>query len=134
MRYSTISDEEIHEIKKMYESIMSKSSHGLFHSTGKIIGQHIIKEITDRDRFFEEASRILKDRDIVRDISFEEKTITVRGSIEVTTSESNTCDILRGIIAALYRGYYDKKIYCEEKECESKGADACRFEIMEEVV
>lgn len=134
MRCATISEEEIHEIKKMYESIMSKSSHGLFHSTGKIIGQNIAKGISDRDRLFEEAAVILKERNIVREISFAEKTVTVRGSIEVTNSDSTTCGVLRGIITHLYQERYGKKLYCEEIQCESTGEEYCKFEIKEDII
>ena len=94
----------------------------------------MVKAIQDRDRFFEEAARILKDRNIVEDISFDEKTVTVTGSIEVRKEDHPTCDVLRGMLQALYRAYYGKKVYCEEIQCESTGADKCIFEMREEVI
>lgn len=134
MRYATISEEEIHEIKKMCESIMSRSSHGLFHSTGKIIGQSITKSISDKDRLFEEAAIVLKERDMVKEIFFDEKTVTVRGSIEVKSSDSATCSILKGIIIHLYQERLGKKLYCEEVQCESTGEECCKFEIREDII
>ncbi|HDH41789.1 MAG TPA: hypothetical protein ENG12_05235 [Candidatus Altiarchaeales archaeon] len=134
MRYISISQSEIQEIKRLHESVLSKSSGGLFYSIGRKFGRDIAKEIQDRDRFFEEAARILKDRNIVEDISFDEKTVTVKGSIEVRKENHPTCDVLRGMLQALYRAYYGKKVYCEEIQCESTGADKCIFEMREEVI
>jgi len=134
MRYISISQSELQEIKRLHESILSKSSGGLFYSIGRRFGENIVKEIQDRDRFFEEVARILKERNIVEDISFDEKTVTVNGSIEVRKVDYPACDILRGILVALYREYYGKKVYCEENQCESTGADKCIFEMREEVI
>jgi len=134
MRYISISQSEIQEIKRLHESILSKSSGGLFYSMGRKFGENMVKEIQDRDRFFEEAARILKERNVVEDISFDEKTVTVKGSIEVGKVNHSTCDVLRGIVLALYRAYYGKKVYCEETQCGSTGADKCIFEMREEVI
>lgn len=139
MHYITLSENEISEIKKLHESLLSKSSHGIFYSIGKIIGENIAKEIasnqlSDWGKFSDEASRILKERGFVEQISFEEKKVTVKGSIEVTNSQSMTCDILRGIISALHKAYFKSVIYCEETSCESMGAGNCVFEIHSEVV
>ncbi len=134
MRYVSISQSELQEVKRFHESILSKSSGGLFYSIGRKFGENIVKEIQDRDRFFEGTARILKERNVVEDISFDEKTVTVKGSIEVGRADHPTCDILRGIVLALYRAYYGKKVYCEEIQCESTGADKCIFEMREEVI
>ncbi len=128
-----VSKDELCEIKRLHESILSKSSHGLFHSMGKIIGKKIIEEIQDRNRFFEEATRILKERGIIEDASFKEKKIIMKGSIEAVNGEVSNCDLLRGIIVSLYVEYYQKKVYCKEIQCESRGAQKCIFEIKEDI-
>jgi predicted hydrocarbon binding protein len=134
MRYVMLSEDEVQEIKKLHESLLSKSSHGLFHSVGKILGESIIKEITDDAKFFDEAARILKERKIVEEVSFDSGKVTARGCIEIKDSDSPTCDVMRGIIVALYRAHLCKTIYCEETACESNGADRCIFEIRTEVI
>jgi predicted hydrocarbon binding protein len=129
-----LSEDEVHEIKKLHESLLSKSSHGIFHSVGKIIGDSIIKEMGDGAKFFDEAARILKDRQIVKEVTFDSGRVTARGCIEIRDSASPTCDVMRGIIVALYRVHLCKTIYCEETACESNGADRCVFEIRTEVI
>lgn len=106
----------------------------MFYSIGQIFGRNMIEEIRDRDRFFEEAAGILKERNFVDEISFNEKKITVKGSIEVGRVDHPTCDILRGIVVALYREYYGNQVYCEETQCASTGVDKCVFEMREEVI
>jgi predicted hydrocarbon binding protein len=134
MRYVMLSEDEIHEIKKLHESLLSKSSHGIFHSVGKIVGESIIKEITDDSKFLEDAARILKERKVVDEVTFESGTVTTKGCVEVRNSESPTCDVMRGIIVSLYRAHLCKTIYCEETACESTGSDRCVFEIRTEVI
>ena len=97
MRYIILSERELLDIKKLHESILSKSSHGLFHSAGKIMGKTITNEIQSRDNFFEEAAMILKERNFVSEIVFEEKKVTVEGSIESHEANEPTCDIIRGM-------------------------------------
>lgn len=134
MRYVMLSEDEVHEIKKLHESLLSKSSHGIFHSIGKIVGESIIKEITDDSKFLDEATRILKERKIVEDVTFESGTVTTKGCVEVKSSDAPTCDVMRGIIVSLYKTHLCKTIYCEETACESTGANRCVFEIRSEVI
>ena len=56
----------------------------------------------------------------------------VKGSIEASRGDQPTCHRLRGILRKLYEVYMDKKIYCQEVECESTGKDRCVFKIISE--
>lgn len=134
MRYIPISQEELLKIKGLHESILSTASHGLFYSVGRIFGMDMVCKIKDRDRFFEEASNILTKRNFVEDISFDDKKVTVGGSIEVREADRPSCDILRGILVILYNERYGKQLYCEETQCASSGVDKCIFEMKEDVI
>ena len=132
-RHVMISQEELKDIRELYEGVMSNASHGLFFKEGSIIGIGIAS-IANRDResYFETCQRVLKDKNWVKGIAFQEDTATVQGSIEALHGEQPTCHRLRGIIRKIYEVYLDKKIYCQETECESVGNDHCTFKISTE--
>lgn len=135
MEFLLISRSELRQIKKLYETILGVSSEGLFYSVGQIVGKSIANTIKDRENFFENATKILKERNYVSDISFEDYTITAGGSIEIgRRGDKPDCHILRGILVALYEVYYDKKLYCEEISCGSIGKNKCTFRIESEVI
>jgi predicted hydrocarbon binding protein len=123
--------EELVEIKRLYETVMTFASHGMFYRSGRIIGDRLIRTSGT------ELSR-LKDSLIkegwVLDISFEGDTITVVGSIEVSNSDSPTCHMLRGLLAKVFEERSGKDVYCHERKCVSKGDDKCVFVIDTEVL
>jgi len=132
-RHVMISQEELQDIRELYEGVMSSASHGLFFKEGSIIGIGIAS-IANRDRksYFETCQRVLKDKNWVKGIEFGEDIITVQGSIEASRGEQPTCHRLRGIIRKIYEVYLDKKIYCQETECEGVGNGHCTFKISTE--
>lgn len=132
-RHVMISQEELKDIRELYEGVMSHASHGLFFKEGSIIGIGIAS-IANRDRktFFETCQRVLRDKNWVKEIEFGDDTVTVTGSIEASRSEQPTCHRLRGIIRKIFEVYLDKKIYCQETECESVGSGHCTFKIITE--
>ena len=132
-RHVMISQEELKDIRELYEGVMSNASHGLFFKEGSIIGIGIAS-IANRDRksYFETCQRVLKDKNWVKGIEFGEDTVTVQGSIEASHGEQPTCHRLRGIVRKIYEVYLDKKIYCQETECESVGNGRCTFKISTE--
>ena len=138
-RYLLVSRNELLEIKELYRQILGKSSIGLFYSSGHIIGNSIADESLKREGdFFNNARDLMVERDLVKDVVFSDKVITVRGSIETKKEEyrkpkRNTCHILRGVLVRLYEKYKNDKFYCEEIECESNNYDRCVFRIEKEV-
>lgn len=132
-RHVMISQEELKDIRELYEGVMSNASHGLFFKEGSIIGIGIAS-IANRDRktYFETCQRVLRDKNWVKGIEFHDDTVTVEGSIEASRGDQPTCHRLRGIIRKIYEVYMDKKIYCQETECESMGSGHCTFKISTE--
>jgi predicted hydrocarbon binding protein len=123
--------EELVEIKKLYETVMTFASHGMFYRSGRIMGDRLIRVVgTDLNRLRE---ALIKEG-WATDIIFEGDTVTVTGSIEVSNSDSPTCHMLRGILAKLFEERTGKDVYCHERKCVSKGDEKCVFVIDTEVL
>ncbi len=123
--------EELIEMKKLYETVMTFASHGMFYRTGRIMGDRLVRTIgTDLGRI---RDALIKDG-WVSDILFEGSVITVTGSIEVSSSDSPTCHMLRGVLAKVFEERTGKDVYCHERKCVSKGDDKCVFVIDTEVL
>ncbi len=132
-RHVMISQEELKDIRELYEGVMSHASHGLFFKEGSIIGIGLASVAArDRSTYFETCARLLKERSWVREVSFDGETVTAHGSIEVSKSDQPTCHRLRGILRKLYEVYQGRRVYCQEVECESSGRPACVFKIISE--
>ena len=123
--------EELVEIKKLYETVMTFASHGMFYRSGRIMGDRLIRH---------SGSDLVKVREAliregwVTDISFEGDTISIIGSIEAANADTPTCHMLRGIIAKVFEERTGKDVYCHERKCVSKGDDKCVFVIDTEVL
>jgi predicted hydrocarbon binding protein len=132
-RHVVISQTELKEIRELYEGVMSSASHGLFFKEGSIIGIGVAS-IANRERetYFDTCGRVLVDKNWVKEIHFGPDTVTATGSIEAFRGDSPTCHRLRGIIRKIYEVYMDKKVYCQETECESTGREKCQFKIITE--
>ncbi len=123
--------DELVEIKKLYETVMTFASHGMFYRSGRIVGDRLIRSNgTELGRVREALIR----EGWVTDISFEGDTITAVGSIETSNSDSPTCHMLRGILAKVFEDRTGKDVYCHERKCVSKGDDKCVFVIDTEVL
>ena len=123
--------DELVEIKKLYETVMTFASHGMFYRSGRIMGGRLVKVVgTDLSRVRD--ARIKEGW--FTDIAFEGDTINVAGSIEVSNSDSPTCHMLRGILAKVFEERTGKDVYCHERKCISKGDDRCVFIIDSEVL
>ena len=137
MRFVRISQPELEKIRKLYESVMSQASHGLFYREGSALGKIIVDMASeDKENFLGTASRLIKGRGWVEDIAFQNDTVIAKGSIETVESASDpTCHRLRGIIHAVAEEAYDKKLICMEVLCKSTGHAYCEFNLgeMEEV-
>jgi len=136
MRRVQISQEDLRNIRELYEGVMSNASHGLFFKEGAIIGEGIAnKAIVDRQTYFETCRALLIKQDWVQDIKFGEKQVEVLGSIEsvpeapINDKKDFTCHRLRGIIRKIYETYRNQKVYCKETECASVTSARCVFEI-----
>jgi predicted hydrocarbon binding protein len=123
--------EELLEIKRLFETVMTFASHGMFYRSGRIIGDRLIRAAgTELLR----VKEILIKEGWATDIVFEGDTITVIGSIETSSSDSPTCHMLRGILAKVFEERTGKDVYCHERKCVSKGDDKCVFVIDTEVL
>lgn len=123
--------EELVEIKKLYETVMTFASHGMFYRSGRIMGDRLLK-IAGSD--LGKVKDALVREGWVTDVSFEGDTISVLGSIEASNSDSPTCHMLRGILAKVFEDRTGKDVYCHERKCVSKGDDKCVFVIDTEVL
>ncbi len=123
--------DELVEIKRLYETVMTFASHGMFYRSGRIVGNRLVKATgTDLSR----VRDALVKEGWVSDIVFEGDTINVMGSIEVSSSDSPTCHMLRGVLAKVFEERTGKDVYCHERKCVSKGDDKCVFIIDSEVL
>jgi len=123
--------EELVEIKRLYETVMTFASHGMFYRSGRIIGNRVVRSSgTDLARVKEYLVR----EGWATDVTFEGDTISVAGSIESFSSDSPTCHTLRGIFAKVFEERTGKDVYCHERRCVSKGDDKCVFVIDTEVL
>lgn len=123
--------EELVEIKRLYETVMTFASHGMFYRSGRIIGDRLIRSSGSELVRLKES---LVKEGWVTDITFEGDTITVVGSIEASSADSPTCHMLRGILAKVFEERSGKDVYCHERKCVSKGDDKCVFVIDTEVL
>lgn len=123
--------EELVEIKRLYETVMTFASHGMFYRSGRIVGDRLIRSAgTELSRLKEAIIR----EGWVLDISFDGDTVTVVGSIEASNSDMPTCHMLRGLIAKMFEVRLNKDVYCHERKCVSKGDDKCVFVVDTEVL
>lgn len=130
MRHIKISQKELINVRKLYESVMSNACHGLFFREGSVFGAEIANEaLKDREKFFDIAGNVLKERGWLEDVTFNDDIITVKGSIEVAEGDAPTCHRLRGVLRHLYEAYRNERVYCVEKNCQSKGDKTCVFNI-----
>lgn len=130
-RYVKYRKDELLEVKGLYESTLAIASHGLFFRTGQIMGTRISR-IAEKSNYFEDIARILKEEGWVEDITFNNNTIEVKGSIEADSVPSEfipSCHMLRGILTRIYEIYTKERVYCSEEECKSSGSGHCVFKI-----
>jgi predicted hydrocarbon binding protein len=123
--------DELVEIKKLYETVMTFASHGMFYRSGRIMGDRIVRTTgTELNRI---RDAILKEG-WASEVAFEGDTISVSGSIEASNSDAPTCHMLRGLLARVYEERTGKDVYCHERKCVSKGDEKCVFVIDTEVL
>jgi len=127
--------DELIEIKKLYESIMTVASQGLFFRTGQIMGIRISRIASkEKQNYFEVVEKLIVEEDWAKEVKFAPDNVIVKGSIEVAHGKGHTCHMLRGVIAKIYEEKLGKKVYCHEVECESAGDEKCKFEIEKVVI
>jgi predicted hydrocarbon binding protein len=132
MRQVKIDQEELRQIKKLYEGVMSHACHGLFFKEGSVIGAPMAElALKDRPHYFELAGQQLREHGWVEDVTFAEREVTVRGSIEVSPSDIPTCHRLRGMMREFYERFKGGRVKCTEEMCASTGHPECRFRIEE---
>jgi predicted hydrocarbon binding protein len=132
MRQVKLDQEELHQIKELYEGVMSHACHGLFFKEGSVLGvamaEHALK---DRAHYFERAAAELKERGWVEEVTFSDHEVIAKGSIEVSPSDIPTCHRLRGILREFYERFKGGRVRCTEEMCASTGHPDCRFHVEE---
>ena len=123
--------DELVEVKKLYEAVMTFAAHGMFYRSGRIVGDRIVKA-SGPD--LERVRDVLIREGWVSDIEFDGDVITVSGSIETSESDMPSCHIIRGILARIIEERTGKDVYCHERKCRSKGDEKCVFVIDTEVL
>lgn len=123
--------DELVEIKRLYETVMTFASHGMFYRSGRVIGARIVKMAgSDLGRVREAMIR----EGWVMDIDFDGDVVTATGSIESSSADAPNCHFLRGILAKVFEERTGKDVYCHERKCLSKGDEKCVFVIDTEVL
>jgi predicted hydrocarbon binding protein len=132
MRQVKLDQEELRQIKELYEGVMSHACHGLFFKEGSVIGSTMAEEaLKDKAHFFDHAGKQLRERGWVEEIRFSDHEVVVRGSIEVAPSDIPTCHRLRGMLREFYERFKGGRVKCTEEMCASTGNPECRFRIEE---
>lgn len=135
MRFIKLSQKELKEIRKLYDSVMSQACNGLFYREGMILGEEMARIASqEQDGYFDVCAKLLKAKGWVEEVKFEDSVAYVTASIEsldAENAEKPTCQRLRGIIKKVYEGYGHKRMHCEEVECVGKGDQKCVFKIEE---
>ncbi len=130
MRFVKISQPEIEAVRKLYETVMSYASHGLFFHEGLSLGGDIAGIASKAGEYFETCRRVLIERGWVEDISLGGDEVKVSGSIEATPGNgTETCHRLRGIISKVYEQERGMRLKFAEVKCVSKGASECIFKL-----
>ena len=123
--------DELVEIKRLYETVMTFASHGMFYRSGRVIGARVVKA-SGSD--FSKVRETLIREGWVTDIDFNGDVVIVTGSVEASPSDTPSCHFLRGILAKIFEERTGKDVYCHERKCLSKGDDKCEFVIDLEVL
>ena len=136
MRSVTLTQDELRQLRELYQSVMSDAAFGLLVREGTILGESIIASMgvaPTAPTYFTAATEELKRRQWVEAVAFSQERIEVIGSLEAVPggSPAPTCHRLRGIIRKLYENRTGQKVYCKELECTSTGAHRCVFRIGE---
>ena len=132
MRYVKLNQSELHRVKELYEGVMSHACHGLFFKEGSVVGADMAEDaLKDRGKYFQRAAEILKERGWIEEIHFKDGEVTVKGSIEVSSSDIPTCHRLRGILREFYERFKGSRVKCTEEMCASSGSPECHFRIEE---
>ena len=138
MRTVSLTSEELSEIRRLYQSVMSDAAFGLLVREGSILGQRVVDaaqasaDPSQGQSFLDAAARILIELSWAHAVTFEGAQVTVVGSVEAERPSAGavpTCHRLRGILRKLYEAQRGQKVYCKELECASAGGPRCLFEI-----
>ncbi len=130
MRHVKISKNELQNVAKLYEGVMSNACNGLFFREGTAYGSEIAALAEkEKDSYWETAKTELIERGWVEDIRFKKNEIAVKGSIEASEAKEPTCHRLRGILRHLFETRRGEKLFISEKKCTSMGHKACVFVI-----
>jgi len=128
VRFAKISQSDFNAILKLYEGVMSYACHGLFFREGEALADSIMEVCSKNPDLLECSKKLLIARGWLEDVSFNDKEVRVKGSIEVTEgSEKPTCHRLRGLLSRIMEAHAKTSIRLVEVECRSNGGKECVF-------
>jgi len=134
-RKISFNQQELQEIKEIYQSVMNLAANGLFFRAGQVIGRGVAKRAEQRGGSFLSATAdVLVEEGWVKSAELDREVANVEGCIEVHRAGDRSCNILRGILAEVYARHYETKLFCHEVECAGGGAPRCSFQIRKGVL
>jgi predicted hydrocarbon binding protein len=133
MKFVRISQREMEKVKRLYESVMSNASYGLFYREGETYGKEIIEMASsDSGNFLETAGKLIKGRGWVSEIRFSAERVVAIDSFESSKGgKEATCHRLRGMVHVIMEKHLGKKLLCLEDKCVSLGDKQCEFTLRE---
>ena len=134
-RKISFNQQELQEIKEIYQSVMNLAANGLFFRAGQVLGRGVAKRAELRGgSFLSAAADVLMEEGWVKSAELDREQANVEGCIEVHRDGDRSCNILRGILAEVYARHYETKLFCHEVECAGGGAPRCSFQIRKGVL
>jgi predicted hydrocarbon binding protein len=134
-RNISIGQQELQEIKEVYQSVMNLAANGLFFRAGQVLGRGLAKRAEQRGgSYLSAAADLLVEEGWARSAELDREEARVEGSVEAHRGEDRSCNILRGVLAEIYARHYETKLFCHEVECSGGGAPKCTFQIRKGVL
>ncbi len=134
-RKISFNQQELQEIKEIYQSVMNLAANGLFFRAGQVLGRGVAKRAEQRGgSFLSAAADVLVEEGWAKSAELDRELAKVEGCIEVHRDGDRSCNILRGILAEVYARHYETKLFCHEVECAGGGAPRCSFQIRKGVL
>jgi predicted hydrocarbon binding protein len=134
-RQIKLNQQELVDIKEIYQSVMNLAANGLFFRAGQVIGRNLAKLAEARGGvYLAAAADVLVEEGWVKAAELDREQAKVEGAIEVAKGGDRSCNMLRGVLAEIYARHYDTKLFCHEVECASSGAPKCTFQIRKGVL
>lgn len=130
MRFAKLSQEQIHEVQRIYEGVMSHACHGLFFREGIVFGREIAGiAARDRTQYLATSKKLIESRGWAESIELADQEARATESIEAAPGHTRNCHRLRGILREVYAGHLGGQVEIDEVECVPGEGGVCRFTV-----